>query len=360
MVLKGDLPQWVRRQHDMYGEVVRLAPDRLCYISPQAWKDIYGHRTGGRLENGKDPLFYQKEINGEYHVLSTPDTAAHGRLRKIFTNAFSDKALKLQEPLIKKYADQLIDVIQQSSKDKDNVGIDMVKLYNCTTFDIMADLTFREPLGMLNTSDYTPWVKNVFEGIKIGVIFKMCVEYPMLDGIIQVLSPKWIRDAEQYHLDHSAERVDRRLTKGLDKQGADIWNLVLEKGDSQMNLGQMHANSSLFMAAGTETTATLLSGLTFHLLKNPDKLKKVTDEVRAIPLEALTLEELPRLSYLNACFEEAFRVYPPVPAGLPRVTPKGGSAICGEWVPEKVCSTWSMRFAPVHALTFTLTRPVSQ
>ncbi|KAJ4983610.1 averantin oxidoreductase [Stagonosporopsis vannaccii] len=299
-----------------------------------AWKDIYGHRTGGRQENGKDGRFYEKEVNGEYSVLSTPDTATHGQLRKIFTNAFSDRALKLQEPLIKRYTDQLINVIYRSIEEKDDV-IDMVKLFNCCTFDIMSDLTFREPLGMLETSEYTPWVSAVFSGIKIGTIYRLRLEYPILDPIVRWLMPKSIRDMQKMHFNHSADRVDRRLAKGVTKGGSDIWNLVLEKGQDQMSLGQMHANSSLFMAAGTETTATLLSGLTYYLLKNRDKLQKVSDEVRALVEEDLTLEQLPRLPYLNACFEEGLRIYPPVPIGTPRVTPKEGSVICGDWVPGK-------------------------
>jgi len=111
------------------------------------------------------------------------------------------------------------------------------------------------------------------------------------------------------------------------------------------------------MVAGTETTATLLSGLTYYLLKHPDKLQKVTDEVRALTEEELTLEQLPRLSYLNACFEEGLRVYPPVPVGLPRVVPKEGTSICGEWIPGKVCL---FRLTCVYALIHIFIRPVLQ
>lgn len=233
----------------------------------------------------------------------------------------------------------------------------MVKMYNSCTFDIMADLTFGEPLGMLESSEYTPWVKAVFEGFKFGVIWNLRLEYPTLAPIAEWLVPKSIRKMEKAHFDYSAERVDRRLAEETKKDRADIWGLVLEKKDNQMNLGQMHANSSLFMVAGTETTATLLSGLTYYLLKHPDKLRKVTDEVRTLTEEELTLEQLPRLPYLNACFEEGLRVYPPVPVGLPRVVPKEGTSICGEWVPGKVCH---FQLSCVYALMYMSTRPVLQ
>lgn len=333
--LRGNQPEWVREQHEKYGEVVRLGPDRLSFIDPQAWKDIYGHRTGGRPENPKDTRFYEKAYNGETDIITIEDTVAHGRLRRVFSNAFSDKALKLQEPLIKKYVDQLIDNMHRSVKEDKDVNLDLVKLYNCTTFDIMGDLTFGEPLGMLDKSEYTPWVRAVFGNIKTGAIARIHLEYPFIGAIIGWLIPQSMRDMERMHFQHSSDRVDRRLAKGTSNDKPDIWSLVLEKGQGQLSIGEMHANSSLFMIAGTETTATLLSGLTYYFLKNPDKLQKAVDEVRAMSEDELTLETLPRLPYLNACFEEALRVYPPVPIGLPRVMPEGGNVIRGEWVPSK-------------------------
>ncbi|KAF2791648.1 cytochrome P450 [Melanomma pulvis-pyrius CBS 109.77] len=333
MCLIGEQVSWTRRMHEKYGEVVRLSPDRLSYISAQAWKDIAGHRIGGRKENTKDPVFYFPDSSEGYSLINTEGVHEHSRIRKIFSNAFSDKALKLQEPLIKKYVDLLVDLIRQSVSAKADVNLDLVKLYNCTTFDIMGDLAFGEPLGMLETSEYTPWVKAVFGSIKAGTFYRLMRQYPFIARIAKWFVPRSIRKLEKMHYQHSADRVDRRLEKGTDIDKPDIWSLVLDKGPNQLSRNQMLTNSSLFMVAGTETTATLLSGLTFFLLKNPETLKKVVQEVRALSETQLSLEMLPRLPYLNACFEEGLRLYPPVPTGLPRVVATGGNAICGEWVP---------------------------
>jgi len=79
------------------------------------------------------------------------------------------------------------------------------------------------------------------------------------------------------------------------------------------------------MIAGTETTATLLSGLTYHLLTNHAKLDKLTHEVRTTfrTVDDITIERLQGLPYLNACIEEGLRMYPPVAPGMPRRTPEG-------------------------------------
>jgi len=64
----------------------------------------------------------------------------HARQRKIFTPAFSDRALKQQEPLFLKYTNQLVAKIKEHIEEDPDSEIDMIRLYNFTTFDIMGDL----------------------------------------------------------------------------------------------------------------------------------------------------------------------------------------------------------------------------
>ena len=92
------------------------------------------------------------------------------------------------------------------------------------------------------------------------------------------------------------------------------------------------------MIAGTETTATALSGTTYHLLKNPGTLQKLAEEIREAfsDFDDVTLEDLARLKYLQAVLTEGLRMYPPVPIALPRRTPKEGTIVCGEFIPGDV------------------------
>lgn len=319
---------------------MRLSPDRLSYIHPQAWKDIQGHRLGGRPEHSKDPRFYPLDYWGEWNIVTQRNTDEHGQMRKTFSNAFSDKALKLQEPLIRTYVDMLIRNINRAITAKPGSAMDFVKLYNFTTFDIMGDLAFGEPLGLLETSEYTPWVKAVFGMVKYTSFLRLVMQYPLLGRIIRAIQPQSLRDMERRHYEHANTRVDRRLAKGVDLGKPDIWKLILQKEENPMSLAQMYSNSSVFMAAGTETTASALSGVTFYLLQHPTILQKLVNEVRSLPQEDLSLEVLPRLPYLNACLKEGLRLFPPAPIGFPRQVAEGGAFICGKWVPEGVRTTF--------------------
>lgn len=107
-------------------------------------------------------------------------------------------------------------------------------------------------------------------------------------------------------------------------------------------MDKLFMNASVFIVAGSETTATVLSGVTFLLLSQPDKLARATNEVRnAFESEDdITMAKASQLDYMLACLEETLRLYPPVPIGMPRIAPKGGRIISGSYVPENVCATF--------------------
>lgn len=62
-------------------------------------------------------------------------------MRRIFSHAFSDKALKEQEPLFLKYIDLLVKRLKEATRENDDAPIDMVRMLNFTTFDIMGKST---------------------------------------------------------------------------------------------------------------------------------------------------------------------------------------------------------------------------
>ncbi|USP81367.1 cytochrome P450 [Curvularia clavata] len=332
---RGEEAVWECFLHENYGEVVRIGPDRLSFISPEAWKDITGYSTGKRLENPKDPNSLPANIHGNRSLVTETSSEIHRPRRRIYAYAFSDKALKQQEPLIRNYADSLVRVVKESSTNSPKTGVDICKLLNCTTFDIMAELTFGEPLGLLQQSEFTPWVAAIFKHIRNTLIMRMASEYPVLQYLLKAITPKSIIAAAHRHYNHSAERVEKRMRQGIDIGKPDIWKLVMEKSE-RVHLPKhiMVADASTFMVAGTETTATLLSGLVFLLLKHPKAMKTLQDEVRALKKEDLTIEVLPHLPFMAACLLEASRMYPPVPIPLFRKVAKGGNTICGEWIPE--------------------------
>ncbi|KAH7402582.1 cytochrome P450 46A1 [Pyrenochaeta sp. MPI-SDFR-AT-0127] len=360
----GTLHQYVARLSTQYGDIVRISPDELSFVGPQSLRDIYGYGSKGGQGSQPPKHFhrYGKIVGSHESLVTTQSNAEHGRVRRIFSPAFSDRALTQQEPLFLKYVNQLISVLKEDIEGTDNgsAQFDMVRMYSkcianrvditCadsgppsfsdfTTFDVMGDLTFGESLHMLDKAEFDPWVKMIFKSVKISTRIN-CIRnyYPLAAALLNALLDKLFAKTEQESFSHSSSRVTKRLEKGRASEGVDIWNLVLsqeEKGKEGLSRGHMDANASLFMIAGTETTATLLSGLTYLLLKNPEKMTKLKEEIRSTfaSSDDISMEALAKLPYVNACIKEGLRRYPPVAVGLPRLTPANGSTICGEFIP---------------------------
>lgn len=340
-VFTGNELKFIQNLHAKYGPVVRYGPGELSYTDPRAWKDIYGYEKG-RTENPKDMRIYGESWNGVNNIVTT-DAPTHARFRKVLAPAFSDKALYSQEELFKKYANLMVTKLRQAATSDSTKPVDMVSLLNFTTFDVMAELTFGEPLGLLENSEYTPWVQRIFDSVWVRSVLSFVAYYPLVNAIFKLVQPKALTDIGNAHFQHSVERVNKRLSRGSTQP--DIWNLVLSANDqSKMTLDEMHTNADFMMAAGSETTATLLSGLLYFLLSDPHRMAILTEEVRNrfSSDEDIGWSSLQRLPYTKACIDEGLRIFPPVPSIMPRVTPEGGNVILGQWVPAGVSSVISV------------------
>ncbi|KAJ4374948.1 hypothetical protein N0V83_002027 [Neocucurbitaria cava] len=199
----------------------------------------------------------------------------------------------------------------------------------------MADLTFGETLGQLSNGSYNPWVESIFGYLKIIPIAYICRSWPGVTGLLNALIPAGIKEQRKTHMRFSKERVDKRMARKTDRP--DIWTFVTRHSDAEgtgLAPTELLSNGTLFMLAGTETTASELSGLTYLLLRNPAQLERLIKEVRSAfsSFDDMTMTKLSQLEFLNACLEEGLRLYPPLAVGLPRTTPKGGAKVCGHWV----------------------------
>ncbi|KAI9846981.1 MAG: hypothetical protein M1837_003337 [Sclerophora amabilis] len=329
--LGGRLSYFVKDLHDIYGDVVRIAPDELSFTDPLAWKDIYVHRQ--RHGNySKDQAFYIPPVNGVHGLISAPDKD-HSRMRRLVSHAFSEKALREMEPLIRSYVDLFIRNVREKVEASQG-PVDLVRWYNWTTFDVIGDLTVGESFNCLKERDYHPWVSTIFEGIKGGVLLTASRRFPPIAKILGWFLPKSLMQKRLDHFRYTADRLARRLAMNVTRP--DFVSYILrgteEKG---MSTAELQSNCSLFLIAGSETTATLLSGVTFYLLQNQRSLARLIEEIRDnFKTEAeMSSLEISKLPYLRAVLEEGLRMYPPVPVGLPRKVPAGGDYVSGHWIP---------------------------
>ncbi|KAJ4425304.1 hypothetical protein N0V82_000114 [Gnomoniopsis sp. IMI 355080] len=311
----GRTPFNVLEWHKKYGPVVRIAPDELAFSDPRAWKDMHGHRAAGEPEFSK--VNRARKVLPEQPVsLITAPREEHGRLRRQMAHGFSDRSLREQQPIIKRYIDMLVQSLYENCE-AGSKAQDMVKWYNYTTFDIIGDLAFGEAFGCLELGGYHPWVPMIFSAIKCSMYHEIASFFPWFKTLIFALIPRESEHKRRENQRLTKEKLTRRMNYGGERPDL-IEGLLRNKDELGLTFNQLQGNATLLIIAGSETTATLLSGVTYLLGMHTDALAKLTEEVRTAfksedEIDYVSVSNLP---YMVACLEEALRIYPPAPLGI--------------------------------------------
>lgn len=118
--------------------------------------------------------------------------------------------------------------------------------------------------------------------------------------------------------------------------------------DDRPSLQQLQAQASALTVAGSETTATALSGITYYLCRNSNVYQKFALEVRGAfeNYKQIGGRSTNSLPYLKAIIDEGLRLYPPIPIGLPRVSP--GETVDSHYIPKDTIVFTSM-WAATHS-----------
>lgn len=201
-------------------------------------------------------------------------------------------------------------------------------------FDVIGDLAFAEPFGCLEQSKYHPWIDFVFQAITMQTMMRTLDYYPFFKRFSKMMISQATQNGFKAHVAFIKEKATHRLD--LQEDRADLMGRMAAK-DSGMSREEFIASADTVLLGGSETSSTLLSGLTYYLLKNPRVLQKLVTEIRDKfrREEDIDFSGVNSLDYMLACIDEAFRLYPPVPGALLRKT-REDDVICGQYVPPNV------------------------
>ncbi|QPC81991.1 cytochrome P450 [Phototrophicus methaneseepsis] len=135
--------------------------------------------------------------------------------------------------------------------------------------------------------------------------------------------------------------IDRAIENRRQNPTHDALSLLVQTRDEEGNAlsnEELQAQTLLLLFAGHETSASMLTSLAMALAQSPHVWEKARAEQEALHIgDALTMEHLRQMPYLDQVLKEVERMYPPVPAGFRAVTetfefngytiPKGWTAL---------------------------------
>jgi cytochrome P450 len=282
----------------------------------------------------KDPDHYQKhDKTPSLHVSNDSD---HTRMRKLIAHAFSEKALREQEPIMQSYTDLFVQRMYERSKEGNPVNIK--KWIYWLLFDVFGDLCFGESFGCLREEKSHPWIDIMSNATQSFAWIGLARRVPYFGRYAMKLIPKEKIEQAAWHSKFSSDMADKRLAMKTDRP--DFMSFILRYNDDRgLTVPELRSNSNSLVAGGSDTTGTFLTGTIWNLLKNPATYKSLTDEIRGTfkSVDEITIVNLGHLKYLTAVINEGLRVYPPVPSPMPRVIVPEGGMVCGKWLPGGVC-----------------------
>lgn len=339
-VRRGKRYELVDKAHKKLGPVVRIAPNHVSINDDEAIQIVYGHGNGYLKSS-----FYDAFVSIKRGLFNTRDRVEHTRKRKIVSHTFSAKSVGQFEPYIhanlELFVKQWDALIETSARPDKSAHMDCLTWFNYLAFDMIGDLAFGAPFGMLAAGADIAEVRSHPDKPAIYApaiqILNRRGEVSATLGCLPELKPyaKWLPDpffsqglqAVQKLAGIAVARVKGRLENPPVVDRKDLLEHLMngrdEKGEP-LGREELTAEALTQLIAGSDTTSNSSCALLFHVVRTPGVLQKLQEEVdRAIPddIDVPTYDMVKDLPYLQAVLNEALRYHSTSGIGLPRQIP---------------------------------------
>ncbi|KAH8691979.1 putative cytochrome P450 monooxygenase [Talaromyces proteolyticus] len=322
---KKDMYRKLYDSHQRLGNFVRTGPNDLSVADADVVRVAFAPQSVCT----KAP-WYSIELPA-YSLHTTRSHTQHNKRRRIWSPAFSDKALRSYEQRVLKYNKILIDQLATFS----GKPVDMSKWFSLWSFDVMGDLAFGRSFNMLNSADGHWAIKLLNEG----------------QDMVGFAFPTWFtrllwhtpgaQASYRRFMKFCAERIEERMAVQGKQLDPDITHYLIEdfnaqsKEEQKRALHSLHLDSRLIIVAGSDTTAATLTYMFYHIAAENGLLSRLRQEVEPAIGSDGTIEHkaLQASTLLNGCINETLRLHPPVPSGLYRKTPPEGVYVGKEFIP---------------------------
>lgn len=352
----------LHKAHEKLGPIVRVGPNSVSFNDVTGARDIYGHGSPVRKDD-----FYALLSGTHRHLADVADRAEHSRKRRVLAAAFSQAGLEKWEhivadrtnALLQQY-DRLCDKPEYQSTPHADRSLEAKSLEGCINHrrwmgifaeDAISQIGLSADLHLLEAGNDLVTVTDV-HGVTSTFSYREALWYSHRIQSYLVWSPSWCRRLFRWTSWHPFWQHNTNYTNmcvHLVKQRVkryqagekldDFFTSIFEDKYGNAHLypmGEMVAECSIMLNAGSDTTATALTNVLFWLLKNPSCLAQLRAEVDPVfdPGERVAaFDRLKHLPYLRACLDESMRLTPPNTMNVPRQTPDEGMFIMGHWIP---------------------------
>ncbi|KAF2109469.1 cytochrome P450 3A3 [Lophiotrema nucula] len=339
--------------HRKYGTLVRIQPNHVSIADAEAIPQIYGHGNGFLKSE-----YYDAFVSIKRGLFNTRDRAEHTRKRKTVAHTFSAKSIGQFEQYMHANLEELRKQWDQRAEVAKGgwYQMDALHWFNYLAFDVIGDLAFGAPFGMLEKGkDFAevrmspgapPTSAPAIEVLnRRGEVSGTIGCLPQLKPYAKYLPDPFFSNgikAVENLAGIAIARVNERLNNPKTDRVDLLARLMEGRDESGEKLGreELTAEALTQLIAGSDTTSNTSCALLYHCLNNPyviEKLHKELDEALPDIDMTPTFAAVKDLPYLDAVIKETMRIHSTSSLGLPRVIPPGtGITLSGHHFPQGV------------------------
>lgn len=348
---RGDFQHDNIALHRRYGPLVRVGPNFVSFDDPAALKTVYG--IASRFPKSDWYQGMRAPGRGHFTLFTDQDIRRHAETRKLYQHVYSMSSLVSYETFV----DQCTDMFVDRLRDMAGQGrpVDMAYWFQAYAFDVIACITYGTRFGFLDRGeDIKGFMRSLHDLVRYSSLMGI---YPRLHAWLfyptarlglfgskgRVINMNFVQERLALRGEERKVRDPEADAKShADGTPRDFLDRLWDKHDENPEkLTQFHiflvglAN----ITAGSDTTASTLSGMLYLLLAHPRVLAKLQAEVRDFTAsgrlsERPTFKEGQQMPYLDAVLKESLRLHSAVGLPLWRVVPAGGVHIAGHFIPE--------------------------
>ncbi|KAL9631283.1 MAG: hypothetical protein Q9204_004301 [Flavoplaca sp. TL-2023a] len=336
------------------GPIIRINPYELHINDPEYYDELYVGPSTRRT------LKYEWAVRGfgpTNYAFATISHELHRTRRGAIAPFFSKTLVQQLEPSVVTMIQKLVNRLEKLKGT--GTVVNLIEMYPCLTSDIICQYAFASPYGYLDMPEFAPLWHNALMDASEGFLFFS--QFPWLETLMRKLPQPLVRElvpnlSSLFLMTGEMLRVFQMVREKVDQVQADLAND--KKPDGQRTIfHDLFTNDSLspeektperlaaegFSVVGagsafvvslwpchrlifssSQTVAHTLAVISYHLIANPDILKKLQDELAGVmPTDDSTpkwsrLEQLP---YMGAIIQEGLRVSCGVSHRLQRISP---------------------------------------
>ncbi|XP_031252260.1 iridoid oxidase-like [Pistacia vera] len=285
-------------------------------------------------------------MKGEYGTEGSIITSQYGphwrMLRRLCTTEFFvSSRLDAMRGVRSRCIDRMVQYVEDASSCGTN-AIDVGRFVFLMAFNLIGNLIFSKDL----LDPKSERGANFF--YHAGKVMEFAGKPNVADflPILRWLDPQGIRRKTQFHVDRAFEIaggfIQERTESNKELNKKDFLDVLLEfRGDgleepSKFSSRTINVIVFEMFTAGTDTTTSTLEWAMAELLHNPEKLRKVQDELRSTigPKKKIEEKDIEKLPYLKAVIKETLRLHPPLPFLVPHMAMDSCNML-GYYIPKE-------------------------